>query len=128
MILELGRSPGEGIGYPLLYSGLENSMDCIVHGVAKGRTGLSDFHFHFFTFSAWHQNRCSIMNGPQKAAKAGMLNDGGRGYTVKSPYSQKQPVAFISKLLQGQRPPVEQRPAAQGRGDWSQANHSRSGS
>ena len=28
----LGRSPGEGKGYPLQYSGLENSMDCIVHG------------------------------------------------------------------------------------------------
>ena len=33
-----GRSPGEGKGYPLQYSGLENSMDCIVHGVAKSRT------------------------------------------------------------------------------------------
>ena len=32
----LGRSPGEGTGYPLQYSFLENSMDCIVHGVAKG--------------------------------------------------------------------------------------------
>ena len=31
----LGRSPGEGKGYPLQYSGLENSMDCIVHGVAS---------------------------------------------------------------------------------------------
>ena len=31
----LGRSPGEGKGYPLHYCGLENSMDCIVHGVAK---------------------------------------------------------------------------------------------
>ena len=31
----LGRSPGEGKGYPLQYSGLENSMDCIVHGVAE---------------------------------------------------------------------------------------------
>ena len=41
----LGRSPGEGNGYPLQYSGLENSMDCIVHGVAKSRTQLSDFHF-----------------------------------------------------------------------------------
>ena len=39
-----GRSPGEGKGYPLQYSGLENSMDCIVHGVAKSRTQLSDFH------------------------------------------------------------------------------------
>ena len=37
-IPELGRSPGEGKGYPLLYSGLENSMDCIVHGVTKSRT------------------------------------------------------------------------------------------
>ena len=34
----LGRSPGEGKGYPLQYSGLGNSMDCIVHGVAKSRT------------------------------------------------------------------------------------------
>ena len=34
----LGRSPGEGKGYPLLYSGLENSTDCIVHGVAKSQT------------------------------------------------------------------------------------------
>ena len=41
----LGRSPGEGKGYPLQYSGLENSMDCIVHGVAKSWTRLSDFHF-----------------------------------------------------------------------------------
>ena len=31
----LGRYPGEGIGYPLQYSGLENSMNSIVHGVAK---------------------------------------------------------------------------------------------
>ena len=43
----LGRSPGGGKGYPLQYSGLENSMECIVHGVAKSRTQLSDFHFHF---------------------------------------------------------------------------------
>ena len=34
----LGRSPGEGKGYALQYSGLENSMDCIVHGVAKSLT------------------------------------------------------------------------------------------
>ena len=40
-----GRSPGEGKGYPLQYSGLENSMDCIVYAVAKSRTQLSDFHF-----------------------------------------------------------------------------------
>ena len=39
-----GRSPREGKGYTLQYSGLENSMGCIVHGVAKSRTRLSDFH------------------------------------------------------------------------------------
>ena len=32
---------------PLQYSGLENSIDCIVHGVAKSRTRPSDFHSHF---------------------------------------------------------------------------------
>ena len=36
-IPELGRSPGEGKGYSLQYSGLENSVDCIVHGVTKVR-------------------------------------------------------------------------------------------
>ena len=35
LIPGLGRSPGEGNRYPLQYSGLENSMDCIAHGVAK---------------------------------------------------------------------------------------------
>ena len=45
LIPGLGRSPGEGKGYPLQYSGLENSMDYIVHEVAKGWTPLSDFHF-----------------------------------------------------------------------------------
>ena len=38
----LGRSSGEGKGYPHQYSGLENSMDCIVHGAAKSRTRLSE--------------------------------------------------------------------------------------
>ena len=41
----LVRSPGEGKGYPLQYSGLENSMDYIVQGVTKNQTRLSDFHF-----------------------------------------------------------------------------------
>ena len=43
----LGRSPGEGKGYPLQYSRLENYMDCIVHGVTKSRTLLSNFPFCF---------------------------------------------------------------------------------
>ena len=40
----LGKPLGEGKGYPLWYSGLENSMDCKVHGVAKSWTRLSNFH------------------------------------------------------------------------------------
>ena len=43
----LERSPGEEKGYPLQYSALENSMDGIVHGVAKSLTRLRGFHFHF---------------------------------------------------------------------------------
>ena len=42
-----GRSAREGISYPLQDSGLENSTDCIVHGVPKSWTRLGDFHFHF---------------------------------------------------------------------------------
>ena len=42
-ISRLGRFPGEGKGYPLQYSDLKNSMDSIVHGVAKSRTWLSDW-------------------------------------------------------------------------------------
>ena len=43
LIPGLGRSPGEEKGYPLQYSGLEKSMDSIVHGVPKSWTQLSDF-------------------------------------------------------------------------------------
>ena len=45
LIPGLGQSLGERNGYPFQYSCLENSMDCIVHGATKSRTGLSDFHF-----------------------------------------------------------------------------------
>ena len=45
----LRRSPGEGKGYPLQHSGLEDSMDYRVqHGVAKSRTRVSNFHFHLW--------------------------------------------------------------------------------
>ena len=45
LIPGLGRSPGEGKGYPLQYFGLENSTDSAVHEVAKSWTQLSSFHF-----------------------------------------------------------------------------------
>ena len=41
----LGRSPGEGKGYPVQYSGLETSMDCIVYGVAKSQMQLREKGF-----------------------------------------------------------------------------------
>ena len=70
----LGRSPGEGNRYPLQYSGLENSMNCIVHGVIKGRTPLSDFHF---TSSYYHcYFFCSFpggSDGKESACNAGDL-------------------------------------------------------
>ena len=43
-----GRSPGEGKGYPLQDSGLENFIDSIVHAVTKSQIQLS--HFHFLSF------------------------------------------------------------------------------
>ena len=44
LIPGLGRSPEEENGSPLQYSSLKNSMDCVVHGVTKSQTRLSDFH------------------------------------------------------------------------------------
>ena len=65
-----GRSPGERNGNPLQYYCLENSMDrgvwqATVHGVAKSRTQLSDYHFHalFFVPSVHHfSNQNCILN------------------------------------------------------------------
>ena len=54
LISWLGRFPGERKGYPLQYSGLEKSMEYIVHGVTKSQTRMSDFHFHF------HANLISV--------------------------------------------------------------------
>ena len=56
----LGRSRGEGNGCPLQYSGRENSMDCIVYGVAKSQRGLSNFHFHFL-YQLSHQGSPRIL-------------------------------------------------------------------
>ena len=56
----LGRSPGEGKGYPLQYSGLENSMDCIVYRVTKSWTRMSDFHSSFNTRNGNLEQRTSM--------------------------------------------------------------------
>ena len=73
LIPGVGRSLGEGKGYPLQYSGLENSIDCIVHGVAKSRTRWATFtiivawgntstkshNYHFLYY--WEQLRSSLL-------------------------------------------------------------------
>ena len=46
-VLRINLAPGEGKDCLLQYSGLENFMNCVVHGTAKSQTQLSDFHFHF---------------------------------------------------------------------------------
>ena len=51
----LGRSCEERKDYPLQYSGLENSMDCVVHGFTKSQTPLSNFHFPG-RFHMWRGN------------------------------------------------------------------------
>ena len=56
----LGRSPGEGNSFPLRYSGLENPMDCIVPGIAKSQTRLSDFYIHSLSTMWQYLSKCKI--------------------------------------------------------------------
>ena len=82
LISGLGRSPGEGKGYPLQYSGLKNSKDYTVYGVAKSRTRLSDFHFTTLLLSVHH----SFFYGT-----ATLNNCGGTiGYNTCLPQALKQ--------------------------------------
>ena len=69
----LGRSPGSGKGYPLQYSGLDNSMDYRVHGVAKSRTQLSSFHFHR-TISSVQLSHVQLFATPWIAAHQASLS------------------------------------------------------
>ena len=60
----LGRSPGEETGYPVQYSGLENFMDCVVHGVTKSWTRQSNFHTHTVSWTIVYSytiQLCSIV-------------------------------------------------------------------
>ena len=68
----LGRSPGEGKGYPIQYSGLENSMDCRVHWVSKSQTQLNDFHFS------------GSENPPANAGVTGLIPGPGKSHMLQS--------------------------------------------
>ena len=80
----LGRSPGEGKGHPLQYSGLENHIDSIVHNVVKSRTQLSNFHFHFHIYillcvlHATHKllQSCPTLCNPMTVAHQALLSMG----------------------------------------------------
>ena len=62
LIPGLGKSRGEGKGCPLQYSGLENPMDYIDHGVARSWTRLSDFHFLIWGFPGGSEDKASACN------------------------------------------------------------------
>ena len=67
LIPGLGISPGEQNRYPLQYSGLENSMDCIAHGVAQSQTWLSNFHFHSTLICTHISKICHLRDLENKA-------------------------------------------------------------
>ena len=73
----LGRSPGEGKGYPLQYSGLENSMDYVVHGIAKSQTWLSNFHCtslqQYKTVKNWCVHNLNNYTEPKARPKKGHI-------------------------------------------------------
>ena len=81
------RSSGEGKGYPLQYSCLENSTDSIVHGVTKSWTRLNDFHFLIsstYPQKNWHWRSMGLLSASQVAlvvknppANAGDIRDVG---------------------------------------------------
>ena len=84
LVKNLPAMPGEGQGYTLQDSDLENSMDCTVDGFAKSQTQMSNLHFHFVTrlygprFFVSSQQRFGAMD--IKALRASQLS--GLGQTV----------------------------------------------
>ena len=89
----LGRSPGEGNGYPLQYTCLENSMDrgasqATIHGVTKNRKWLSISHFHF-TFKG---------KGECVWPVHGLLHGGHPLYTLKGQHNSR--MYFLGLPLQ----------------------------
>ena len=102
LIPGLGRFPGEG--YSCQYSCLENSMDCIVCGVANSQTGLRDFHFHFLNMilDSW------LADGPNNTLVPGYLTEvfwgvwnflGGASilHIIVNSFSEEEPLLCASK-------------------------------
>ena len=107
----LESSPGEGNGNPLQYSGLENSVDCIVHRVTKSRTRLSDFHFtsgELRGFPGGSDGRESTCNSGHLSLIPGLRRSPGGGLgnpfqysCLENPHEQKSLVGY--SLRESQR-------------------------
>ena len=78
LIPKLGRSPGEAKGYPLQYFGLENSNDCVVHGVTKRQ----DWESFTFTFIGGRKTQ-GCWNAPNKLVVFLMGGGGGQWKELK---------------------------------------------
>ena len=73
LIPGLGRSPGEGKGYPLQYSGLENSMDWATESRSQSQTRLSGIHFHNHLGKRRITQLPSVFQKVREMSKAGRL-------------------------------------------------------
>ena len=87
MIPGLGRSPGEGNGYPLQYSSLENSMDSVVHGVAKNGARQSDFHLYFQSFPGGSEDKDPARSSGDVGSIPGLGRSPGEGNDYPLQYS-----------------------------------------
>ena len=96
----LGISPGEGNSYPLQYSGLENAMDCKVHGVAKSQTWLSNFHF--FLSSAAYKNLLT------SAGDMGSIPGLGKAYVTPTEPVLESLGAFAAEPMCPRAPALQQ--------------------
>ena len=95
----LGRSPGEGNGYPLQYSCLENPMDrgawqATVHGVAKSRTRQSNFHFCFLPCVGMHSRLPRWLSGKEPACRCRRC--GFEHWAGKIPWRKERKVKSLS--------------------------------
>ena len=112
LIPSLGRSPREG-NDPLQYSGLENSTNCIVHGVAKSWTFLSDFHSHFLqqtwasrVLASWGSAKMNLTSGQEPACQCRRCKRHSSDlWAGKIPWKRaRQPtLVFLSREFHGQR-------------------------
>ena len=100
----LERSPGEGNDYPFQSSGLENSRDCIVHGVTKSQTRLSNFHFTaLLGFSGSLAGKEFSCKGGDPGWIPGLGRSAGEGIGYPLQYSWASLVAQLVKNLPAMR-------------------------